>query len=572
MKLIVKLSLLLLFCFPFNSLAEIPDQLKSDFESISGMIIMPIGDEFLVDLDASVNLHEGDILTLIMAGEKIIHPDTKEILGTLDLAKGYLQVTQVKSGYSYAKLLSEGMTPQKGDRVKRFEQTPTRFESSQPEGNLAEELKTALPHLNWLSDTDKINPKLIFFLADNNLKVSNGAGIELKSYPYRDGQLSAPMTGSRQADIYQPGGAPQKDKSMINQAIDSLTGAIGWTGKDKRLENPGITQSQQLNDGIWVGPNLDGNPVGLTVADFDGDGLLETAVAMENHLQILRITDGKLTPVTNISFPAGVHLLSLDSVDIDANGLPELYLSANSGTKLSSQVVEFNQGSYQHTISRIPWFFRVADLPQEGHTLIAQTTRDSENPFSGQPFRVIRTDNKLKRSTEFPLPTKLNLFSFTPFKGTNNDLLYAYISTRDYLNITTPQGTTIWDSADHYGGTEVFFYNEEETDIELIQPVSIQQRLLTLPTGEILAAQNDGLRTLTRYRNCNKSRVIALKWDGFALQESWKTSDQGGYLADFTLADADNDGQDELVMVVKFQQKNLLQKGRSAVVIYELNQ
>ncbi len=163
MKLIVKLSLLLLFCFPFNSLAEIPDQLKSDFESISGMIIMPIGDEFLVDLDASVNLHEGDILTLIMAGEKIIHPDTKEILGTLDLAKGYLQVTQVKSGYSYAKLLSEGMTPQKGDRVKRFEQTPTRFESSQPEGNLAEELKTALPHLNWLSDTDKINPELFFF-------------------------------------------------------------------------------------------------------------------------------------------------------------------------------------------------------------------------------------------------------------------------------------------------------------------------------------------------------------------------------------------------------------------------
>ena len=35
---------------------------------------------------------------------------------------------------------------------------------------------------------------------------------------------------------------------------------------------------------------------------------------------------------------------------------------------------------------------------------------------------------------------------------------------------------------------------------------------------------------------------------------------------------ADNDGQDELVMVVKFKQKNLLQKGRSNVVIYELNQ
>ncbi|MDX2494700.1 MAG: VCBS repeat-containing protein [Desulfuromusa sp.] len=571
MKLIVKLNLLLLFCFPFAALAEIPDQLKDDFATISGTIIMSVGEEYLVDLDASTNLHEGDILTLLMTGEQVIHPDTKKVLGTLDLAKGYLQVTQVKSGYSYAKLLTEGIIPGKGDRIKRFDQTPTRFESTQPADNLAEELRLALPHLNWLNDTDKTHPELIFSLTDNSLKVTNAAGTGLKSYPYSEGKLSVPLGGIYQPDSFQLGGASQKNKSLLNQAVGSLTTVAGFGKKDKRLENPGITQNQQLNDGIWIGQNLDGNPVGLAVADLDGDGELETAVAMEDHLQIHRMTDGKLTPVATINFPNGVHLLSLDVADIDANDIPELYLTANAGTELSSQVVEFVQGSYQRTINRVPWFFRVIDLPQEGRTLLAQAMGDSEHHFSGQPFRVIRSGNKLTRGTDFPLPAKLNLFSLAILEGTNNDLLYASTSLTDYLYVFTPQGAELWESTDHFGGTEVFFYNDKKLRDELTQPIFIQQRLLTLPSGEILAAQNEGFRALDRYRNFNKSRVVALKWNGVTLQQSWSTLQQNGYLADFTLADADNDGQDELVMVVKFKQKNLVQKGRSAVVIYELN-
>ena len=572
MKLIAKLSLLLLLCFPLASLAEIPDQLKIDFSPISGTIIMPIGEEYLVDLDASVNLHVGDILTLTMAGEKVIQPVTKEILGTLDEVKGFLQVTQVKSGYSYAKQLTTGITPKKGDRVKRFEQTPTRFESTQPFGQLAEELKIALPHLNWLSENDTTKPELIFQVADNNLKVINGAGAELKVYPIHDGQLSVPLSRVTHTDNFQLEGKLQKNKSLLNQVVETLSSTIGLGKKDKRLENPGITQAQQLNQGIWVGPNLDGNPVGVAVADFDGDGQLETAVAMEDHLQILRMTDGKLLPIASIEFSTGVHLLSLDAADIDANGTPELYLSANVGTKLSSQVVEFIQGGYQNTTNRIPWFFRSINLPGEGHILIGQTMGSAENPFIGHPFRVKRSGDKLIRGNELSLPAKLNLFSFTPFKGTNNDLLYAYISSRDFLYVATPGGTELWESADHFGGSEVFFDNNKNSKQELIPPVFIQQRVLTLPTGEILAAQNEGFRGLERYRNFDKSRVIALKWDGFTLKQIWSTAEQGGYLADFTLADADNDGQDELVMVIEFKRKNLMQKGRSAVVIYELKQ
>ncbi|MDX2480611.1 MAG: VCBS repeat-containing protein [Desulfuromusa sp.] len=581
MRLIKIVSLLLLCCFPLTAGAEIPEQLKNDFSPISGIIIMPIGEKYLVDLDASTNLQEGDILTLLMAGEKIINPITKEFLGTIEQPKGYLQVIEVKSGYSYVKVISAEIKPVKGDVVKRFEQTPTRFTENETANNLAAELQLALPHLNWLSATDQTNPELIFMLVDNNLKIINAAGVELKSYPYKGGELSVPMAGINHPDSFPLAGTAPENRSKLNQVVHNLSSLVGIDKKDKRLENPAITQSQQLNDNIWTGQNLDGNPLGITVADLDGDGLLETAVAMEDHLRIFRMTDGKMALVARVNFTSGVHLLSLDAADIDADGTFELYLSANVGKKLSSQVVEFIQGSYQSTITSIPWFFRSVDLLEEGQTLIAQTMNEpanpdmpgTDNPFAAHPFRVVRTGENLSQGAELLLPAQINLFSFIPIKGAANDLLYTYVTSREYLHVMTPGGVTIWQSADHYGGSETYFYNKKiDTRKEMAQPIYIQHRLLTLPTGEILSARNEGFSLLQRLKKYNKSRIVALKWDGLTLRESWQTAQQDGYLADFSLADADNDGQDELVMVVNFKRKNLLQKGRSAVVIYELNQ
>jgi len=74
------------------------------------------------------------------------------------------------------------------------------------------------------------------------------------------------------------------------------------------------------------------------------------------------------------------------------------------------------------------------------------------------------------------------------------------------------------------------------------------------------------------YRNFDKSRVLALRWSGFAPQEIWRTADQAGSLGDYTLADADNDGDIELVMAMKFNKGTILQKSRSTIAIYELNE
>ena len=147
----ILITLILSLSFISLANADIAGQLKKDFSSLSGLVIMPVGNEYLIDLDATSGLSEGDILTFVSPGEKIIHPISKEVLGSLDEIHGFLQVTRLQSGYSYAKLLSSDVPLKKGDSVKRFEQVPATIMSNDPA--LSEQLKQTLPQLNWLSDS-----------------------------------------------------------------------------------------------------------------------------------------------------------------------------------------------------------------------------------------------------------------------------------------------------------------------------------------------------------------------------------------------------------------------------------
>ena len=75
---------------------------------------------------------------------------------------------------------------------------------------------------------------------------------------------------------------------------------------------------------------------------------------------------------------------------------------------------------------------------------------------------------------------------------------------------------------------------------------------------------------MQRYRKFKQSRLVSMLWNGFAMTESWRTANQQGYLGDYALADADNDGTSELAMAVKFKHKGFIDKPRSSIVIFDM--
>lgn len=572
MKFMLKLFFLVLLCCPAVALAELPELVQSDFAVLEGVVVMPINDEYIVTLEDRDDLQIGDILTLVNPGKKVFHPVTKELIGSIDEVVGFLQVSRIHSGYSYARVLTEDLKPEAGAQFKRFEQVPAFLKTVQEaDPGLARQLQVNLPQFKWLEEGQVDQALLTFDLQAKALDVRTVQGDSLHKYKVtEDLQLESTVTSAPRP--YTSTQAEPKSKSLQKLA-NALMGTISQTNEDRfaEMDEAIIRQRQIDRDGVWMGPDLAGHPIGLSVADLDGDGQQEVAVLLEKKIIVARIIEGEFDEVAEVPLPGILKFLSIDALDLDNNGRSELYLSALAGDRPSSFVVEYDGSNYSIVIDSVRWLLRAVYLPGEKRqSLVGQRIGNVDNVYSGDVFHVARKGADLVQGDAIALPENLNLFNFTTFTDDKQQVNYAYLTNGDYLKVVSASGETLWESAGYFGGSEDSFDLREKLRDDDQIPNYMPPRMVLMPGNEIVIAQNDGQRMVQRFRRFKRSRVLSLAWNGFSLTENWQTASQQGYLGDFTLADADNDGSAELVMAIKFKHKGLTSAARASIVIYEL--
>ena len=84
-----------------------------------------------------------------------------------------------------------------------------------------------------------------------------------------------------------------------------------------------------------------------------------------------------------------------------------------------------------------------------------------------------------------------------------------------------------------------------------------------------------GTRLFDRARSFDKGEIYGLVWDGDNLVTDWKTREISGYITDFQVKDADNDGEEELVLAVVLPPEPglegaLSKKSRSNILFFKL--
>ena len=546
------------------------DQLQKDFATIRGHILMPVGEEYLIDLDASTTLNEGDIVTLMAPGEKIIHPISKEIVGTLEMPQGYLTVTRLKSGYSYVKPLTAGLAPKNGDVVVRFDQVPALITTATAtDRNRGESLQAALPQFEWLAQETTKKPLLTFTLDNGVLTVNDPS--EVKLYQY-DLSNDSPVV------LYKPEQPVARiedrdtETGFLNEMLQDAIKSVTSDSLDAIDPKSGAIRSGfEIRGGAWFSPAINGGPSGIAAADLDGDGFQETAMAMRDRLLISRIEGEDYRQGQEIEIPGRLRLLTVESIDLDGNQLPELYLTAVSGETLRSFGVEYRDGAYRTFATGSDWYLRTVTLPQRGKILLGQKRGPSGRDFSGPIFRMQREQDRLIEAEALQFPKEVNIFSFTPISSEDGKLFYAYIDDADHLVISTPDGLGIWQSQDYFGGSELKIdLNQNREDISA-DPTFIGPRLLVNEDQEILVIQNYGQRVLARSRFFGSSRLVAFKWTGAVLEEHWSTPRQNGYMPDFTLADINNDGNEDIAVLIQIKRGGMLQDAKSSIITYDQN-
>jgi hypothetical protein len=163
------------------------EAIQQDFKPLSGYVVDTIGGKVLIDLGRSDPIAPGDLFTVAGQGKKVVHPVTKEVLGHVQSVQALLRVHKVEEKFSYTRTQFAEDELKPGQKIHRFADMQAVFWDFTGKDNEAvyQELREALPHLNWASfnqgmaqkpDAPELpadSPKdiLYFILTQDELKV-----------------------------------------------------------------------------------------------------------------------------------------------------------------------------------------------------------------------------------------------------------------------------------------------------------------------------------------------------------------------------------------------------------------
>ena len=489
-----------------------------DSAPISGYVIQPEGDEFLIDLDARQQIAVGDLFSVVRVGEKLTHPVTGELLGTHDSVKGVLKVTRIKTGYSVCLPVGAHSGIQRGDVIRRIQQINAPSQTAVP-------LPLPVP-------------------ASSSVPAPAPLPLPLPSSVTAPAPVPAPLP----AVSTLPDAAPAAGGILVNRTVENVAGSL------------------------WTSLPFTGTPVGVEVGDFDGDGLQEIAVAFFDRVEIGRLKNGTYQHLAAIKIGVGTRSYALDAVDLNNDGRPELYVSAaTAGSSLVGVVIEPIDGMYRITRKDIPWHMRRMTLPGEGVVLLGQKFGSRGKVFGGPIFRIQSRDGKLIEGPTYEVPKKVNLYDLTPLAAVGGRKLLAVIGDDNYLNIVTAEGEQLGSSAEAVGGSEAYIeMNDFVPNGGEGQLVYVKARVEQNDKGEIIVPVNSGFSALSRVKIYTKSYLKALTWDGSALREAWRSAPEKSCLTDYRFADAGNEGKKNLVTIVAFPDTDFFEARKSVLHLYPL--
>jgi len=366
-------------------------------------------------------------------------------------------------------------------------------------------------------------------------------------------------------------------------ASESSTYTGKFVVKEKPAETPEdddfIIMEKGHVKGIWKSPQFDSSIKHIDIADIDGDKKNEIIILDSHNLFIYRLRNQKLELIKEFKGNVSVKNYSISTDDINNNGVSEIYVTRIVHDKLDSYVLEYKDNEFKTIASDLRWFLRALREPKMGSILLGQKY-SSTNGFFG-PVQILKWQNgQLEESSVFDIPKNLNIYNFQIADlGKDGATDIISLDERDYLHIYNKDNDgswkEIWKSGEYYGGSlnrlELGATSDNEaSDFIDIKAKIIHEDLDGDGIGEIIINRNDPgvvgryLKVIRSYKN---SEMVNLSWEGYGLEENWRTRKIDGYIADYIVSDIDNDGQKELVIAVTMDGGI----GKSYIMAYKLN-
>ncbi len=542
-----------------TSIDELAYAIASYFPKVQGGVTAVHGDLLTIALGEKNGLVPGMVLTVWRDGSEILHPVTKAVIGRAEDEVGTIEVVSVKETTSEAVMKKQVKEPKAGDRARI---TPKKISI----GVLP--LQNDRPEI-ILGLTGRLG-ELGRFTVLGNDKVS----AFLKDRKQLDASVIKEMGSTFSLDaVVAVGIFPSEGKYIVTgriftaddaKPIDTIVARLNLTSKREALGDvrPFFAPVKDLSGKM---PDVPVAARYFAIADLDGDGAVEYVFSDEKKLSIYRADKSGWKEVWTEPVERKeqeMQQFRIDVADINGNGRPEIFVTRMLDGRVSSYVVEFENGSFRRTAD-IPGFLRVVRYPGRGLVLIGQDYAP-ESFFAGQPHEYAWSGSAYSPGAPVVLPKGTDLYSFVYADfGEGRPLLVSFDDDRHL--VVYSGDTALWKSEERYHTFETVLTKpltgidaavaSDSADfnkanilpgpmIDKSRLVHINGRLIAVDLygsgkDDLVVAKNTPQTLLGGYKG---GELEILTWTGVRLEPRWSFKDLAGPVLDIQVSRPDKAG------------------------------
>ncbi len=329
----------------------------------------------------------------------------------------------------------------------------------------------------------------------------------------------------------------------------------------------------------WESSNVPFEINSIAVGNLRGSGNPDVVVAGKKVIQIYSFKNNTLELLATIEGKRLSHILTVELMDLNGNGRPELFVSNVRGSALRSYIYEWSDnGEMEELASGLSWLFRSIVYGDGTSELLCQGA-GTRSPYFSTSYRFQWQEGQYRKGESLQVPKGTSLFglNFWDANGDGNNELLFYTQ-NNYLKLEEADGSTIWESPTYLDGSSVFFekmFRSSSPGESGKQRVYVQGRIFIKDYDrdgrmEIVVRCNIPLmgQIFEKARYYTRGGIKSFEWNGFTLEEAWHTPELTGYIADFFLKDLNNDGEEELILGMVTEPEGFFKKPNSKLMLF----
>lgn len=334
----------------------------------------------------------------------------------------------------------------------------------------------------------------------------------------------------------------------------------------------------------------------MVVGDADGDGKNEVILLQRNNVHVMQFDNGKLTPLDSFPMAPNRKGLRLELVDIDRDGTQEIVVATykeiyDSNRNVTngdpySHILSFKEGKLKPLLFNHRSYLGVLRLPPTYTPILVTQKKGRRHIFDGLIHEAFLKEGDIVRGQRITTPEFGNIFN-TSYLPENFSFKYIVIDDFHRMKVYSQTMERLYSTnEDRYNTSGIGL---EYADVSpglanskregKIDNYNVPFRMLVASLTEkgkyeLLANKDISVASqiFDRFTYFSQGEIHSMVWDGVGMSLAWKTRRIKGQVADLALADVNNDGKKQLVVLVNtFPGAITFENRKTVILAYDLN-